>query len=74
MCRFALVLLPLLAACAAPPQEAPAPGLPNPAALFCVKSGGSVIPRETAEGTQGWCRLPSGLVVEEWDFYRQSRG
>jgi putative hemolysin len=33
-----------------------------------------VIPRETAEGTQGWCRLPSGLVVEEWDFYRQSRG
>ncbi len=68
--RCLLLLLPL-AACATPPQEVPAPGMPNPAAVYCMKQGGTVIDRQTAIGAEGWCHLPSGLVVEEWAFLHQ---
>ena len=41
MTRFAL--LALLAACTAPlPMEAPAPGVPDPFGLACLKQGGSL--------------------------------
>jgi hypothetical protein len=64
------LLLPL-AACAPAPQEAPAPGLANPAAVYCAKQGGTLIGKQTAAGTEGWCHLPSGLMVDEWAYYRQ---
>lgn len=72
-----LSLVPLLAACAVTPAVAPAPApstaaQPSAAADFCIQSGGKVIPKETASGTEGWCQLPSGLLVEEWAFYNQA--
>lgn len=78
MCRALLPLLALsalLAACATPPAPAPVPkpaAQSNPAADFCTRSGGQVIPKQTASGTEGWCQLPSGLMVEEWAFFNQA--
>lgn len=55
-----------LCACVVPPQEAPAPGLANPAAVYCIKAGGALI----LEGAVGICHLPDGTTVEEWDYFR----
>ena len=66
-----LALLLLMAACAPAPQEMPAPSVPDPAALYCLKQGGTVIDKDGATDAAGWCRLPSGLVVDGWDFYHQ---
>ena len=53
-----------------PPQEAPAPGMANPASVYCVKQGGALEMREEAGGTAGYCRLPDGRLVDEWDYFR----
>lgn len=39
-------------------------GLANPAAMFCVESGGRY---DTATGN---CSLPGGRVVNGWDYFR----
>ncbi len=63
-----LASLGLLACVAA--QEAPAPGMANPASVYCVKQGGTLEMREEASGTVGYCRPPDGTVIEEWAFFR----
>lgn len=61
MTRFAL--LSLLAACAAPaPAEAPAPGVPDPFGLACLKQAGSL---ETPPDAPRRCRLPDGSSLTE---------
>jgi uncharacterized protein len=49
-------------------------GLANPAAVFCVKSGGKSEIRNGPRGQYGVCRLPTGRVVDEWAYYRRMRG
>jgi putative hemolysin len=64
------LLAPLaLLACVAP-QEAPAPGMANPASVYCMKQGGTLEMREEADGSVSYCRLPDGTVIEEWAFFR----
>jgi uncharacterized protein len=63
-----LVVVALLAS----PQIAWA--LPNPASVFCVKSGGKSEIRNGPRGQYGVCRLPNGRVVEEWKYFRDMRG
>jgi putative hemolysin len=48
--------------------------LANPAAVFCVKSGGKSEIRNGARGQYGVCILPDGRVVEEWAYYRAMKG
>ena len=48
--------------------------LPNPASVFCVKSGGKSEIRKGPRGQYGVCRLPGGRVVEEWKYFREMRG
>jgi len=48
--------------------------LPNPASVFCVKSGGKSEIRKGPRGQYGVCRLPDGRVVEEWKYFREMRG
>ncbi len=45
--------------------------LPNPASVFCEKSGG-IVRTETAEdGSEtGVCVLADGTEVDEWEYYR----
>jgi uncharacterized protein len=68
MLKFALPFLVVAITC-----PHPALALPNPASVFCVKSGGKSEIRNGPKGQYGVCRLPNGRVVEEWAFYRQMR-
>ena len=64
------LLAPLaLLACVAL-EKAPAPGMSNPASVYCMKQGGTLEMREQAGGAVGYCRLPDGTVIEEWTFFR----
>lgn len=52
----------------------PFAGMPNPAALNCVRIGGtSVIKTGTLAGDQGVCRLPDGRECEEYAVLRDHR-
>ena len=47
-----------------------APGLANPASEFCVDRGGVVEIVDEAGGQVGYCLLPDGTRVEEWEYFR----
>jgi putative hemolysin len=51
------------------PDTTPA-GLANPASVFCVEQGGTVEIVSEADGEVGYCTLPDGTRIEEWDFFR----
>jgi putative hemolysin len=48
--------------------------LPNPASVFCVKSGGKSEIRNGPQGQYGVCRLRNGRVVDEWAYFRRMKG
>jgi putative hemolysin len=52
----------------------PAWALANPASVFCAKSGGKSEIRKGPRGQYGVCRLPDGRVVDEWAYFRATRG
>jgi putative hemolysin len=72
-------LLPLLlattalAACgssAEPSDPTTGVGIANPASVFCVQQGGTVEIVDEAGGQIGYCNLPDGTRVEEWEYFR----
>ena len=42
----------------------------NPASEFCVEQGGTLDIVDEADGQVGYCTLPDGTRVEEWEYYR----
>ncbi|TCM18614.1 hypothetical protein EDF56_104144 [Novosphingobium sp. PhB165] len=63
----------VLAGCASDGQPAPAPiGMANPASKYCVEQGGRSEIRQEAQGETGYCHLPDGRVVEEWQLFREA--
>ena len=64
------LLAPLVLSACVAPQEAPSPGMANPASVYCTKQGGTLEMREEAGGTVGYCRLLDGTVIEEWAYFR----
>lgn len=42
----------------------------NPASVFCVEQGGTVEIVDEADGQVGYCNLPDGTRIEEWEYYR----
>jgi putative hemolysin len=44
--------------------------LANPASVNCIKLGGKLTIKRTAQGEVGMCLLPSGKVCEEWALFR----
>lgn len=50
------------------------PGLANPASEFCVEQGGEVEIVDEGDGQVGYCVLPDGRRIEEWEFYRAETG
>lgn len=60
-----------LTACASRTPEKPQLNMRNPAASWCVHSGGKLSQVRTDAGTREYCTLPSGERIEEWAlFYR----
>lgn len=49
-------------------------GMPNPASAYCVELGGTVTIVDRPEGQIGFCTLPDGTQLEEWDLYRRDHG
>jgi len=44
----------------------------NPASVFCVDQGGEVEIVEESDGEVGYCLLPDGTRVDEWEYYRSN--
>ncbi len=64
------VAIALLAGCAASPSATNPTTLANPASTYCVEQHGTVEIRKEAKGEVGYCHLPDGRVIEEWEFFR----
>ncbi|BCM84943.1 putative hemolysin [Methylobacterium indicum] len=45
----------------------------NPASAHCASLGGRVEIRKDATGEAGYCHLPDGRVVEEWQLFRAAK-
>lgn len=42
----------------------------NPASAYCTSVGGRLEIRKDPKGEVGYCHLPDGRVVEEWQLFR----
>ena len=57
----------------APTTESPSSdstGMPNPASVYCEEQGGTVEIVEEEGGQRGFCNLPDGTRIDEWEYYR----
>ena len=72
MSRLLLLSVAALAltACVETQAESPRIGMPNPASTYCVEQNGRLEIRKTEGGETGYCRLPDGRIVEEWEYFR----
>jgi hypothetical protein len=52
----------------------PSTGIANPASEFCVEQGGTVEIVDEADGQVGYCNLPDGTRIEEWEYFEQETG
>ena len=69
---LAVVPFGLLAACDddSKPADTTQPAeIANPASEFCVAQGGTVEIVDEAGGQVGYCNLPDGTRVEEWEYF-----
>lgn len=67
-----LLILPLAACGVKSDPPLPQTGLSNPASLYCASVGGTVTIRNEGGGQVGYCTLPDGRTVEEWQLYRSA--
>ena len=58
-----------LAACEDNSATPPIIGMANPASEYCVSLGGRLEIRDGSDGQTGYCHLPDGRVVEEWELF-----
>jgi hypothetical protein len=56
------------------PSDTTTTGLANPASEFCVSQDGEVEIVAEAGGEVGYCNLPDGTRVEEWEYFRSQTG
>lgn len=56
------------------PSDTTAVGLANPASEFCVDQGGTLEIVDEADGQVGYCTLPDGTRVEEWEYFTAETG
>jgi putative hemolysin len=67
-----------LAACGGDdaPTTTDAPGgaqIGNPASQYCVDQGGTLELVDETAGQVGYCNLPDGTRIEEWEYFRASQ-
>ncbi len=54
------------------PKPTGAVGMPNPASAYCLSQGGALEIVDEADGQVGYCTLPGGERVEEWELFRRA--
>ena len=54
--------------------DSAAAGIANPASEYCEAQGGTVELVDEADGQVGYCNLPDGQRIEEWEFYNSANG
>ena len=64
-----LIAAALLIVAAGAPQ---AWAMGNPASAYCVSIGGRLEMRHGPQGATGFCHLPDGRVIEEWELFRSA--
>ena len=70
---LAAMTIAVLAGCGSDPEpvEPTTPTeLANPASVFCIEQGGSLDIVDETGGQVGYCTLPDGTRIEEWEYYR----
>jgi len=58
------------------PITTDAPGgaqIGNPASQYCVDQGGTLEMVDETAGQVGYCNLPDGTHIEEWEYFRASQ-
>ena len=65
---WAGLCLSVMAGCAPEPEKRI--GMANPASVHCVEKGGKLEIRNEPKGAVGYCHLPDGRVIEEWELFR----
>ena len=70
----AVLMLAALVACGddepRPADTTTPTGIANPASEFCIEQGGTVEIVAEEGGQVGYCNLPDGSRVEEWEYMR----
>ena len=74
----ALSFAALFAVAACQPESPAAPVSPaagfanmaNPASQYCASLGGTTMMSDGPNGQTGFCSLPDGRMVEEWELFR----
>jgi len=68
-----LVLAAFVTGCGDDAEPSPTTvAIANPASVYCVEQGGEVEIVDEADGQRGYCLLPDGTRVDEWELYRSS--
>lgn len=73
MITLATATMTVLSACGSdsePVEPTTTAELANPASVFCVEQGGTLEIVDEAGGQVGYCILPDGTRVEEWEYFR----
>lgn len=70
-----LTLISLTACSSTPSKDATSTkiGMANPASQYCVEQGGQLDIRNESTGQAGYCKLPNGQVIEEWELFRSTQ-
>ena len=69
----ALVIGAAVAGCGDDAEPSPnTVAIANPASVYCVEQGGEVEIVDEPDGQRGYCLLPDGSRVDEWELYRSS--
>ncbi|WP_414163482.1 DUF333 domain-containing protein [Superficieibacter sp. BNK-5] len=71
MKRLSLLLPLVLVGCASEQNPSPEVGLANPAAVWCLKQGGTREPVQSPQGVRTECRLSDGQTIDEWELWRR---
>ena len=56
-----------------PPTSDGGTQVANPASQYCVDQGGTLEIVDETSGQVGYCNLPDGTRIEEWEFFNASQ-
>lgn len=72
MDRIAMVaVVVMVAGCCAVSTSESGLDMVNPASAHCVEQGGVITIEDQPQGQVGFCTLPDGTRIEEWELYRR---
>ncbi|MDA7967089.1 DUF333 domain-containing protein [Ruegeria sp.] len=72
MHRFYLAAAGLAALAACDQPSGASTQLANPAATYCIDSGGKYEIQDGTDGQTGLCTLADGRQVDAWEYFREN--